>query len=50
VQDRAFAADVEHMFLADFDKSRPENLAGFDAGSILFRLQCRAAALMSPEQ
>jgi len=50
VQDRAFAVDVEHMFLADFDKSRPENLAAFDTGSLLFRLQCRAAALMSPEQ
>ena len=50
IQDRAFAADVENMFLADFDKSRPENLAGFDTGSLLFRLKCRAAALMSPEQ
>ena len=50
VQDQSFAADVENMFLADFDRSRPENLAAFDTGSILFRLQCRAAALMSPEQ
>lgn len=50
VHDRAFAADVENMFLADFDKSRQENLRAFDAGSLLFRLKCRAAALMSPEQ
>ncbi len=50
VQDRAFAADVENMFLADFDKSRPEDLAAFDKGSLRFRLKCRAAALMSPEQ
>jgi cardiolipin synthase len=50
VQDRAFAVDVENMFLADFDKSRQENLAAFDTGSLLFRLKCRAAALMSPEQ
>ena len=50
VQDRSFAIDVENMFLADFDKSRPENLAAFDTDSLLFRLKCRAAALMSPEQ
>ncbi|MCK9589109.1 MAG: cardiolipin synthase [Terrimicrobiaceae bacterium] len=50
VQDRAFAADVENMFLADFDRSRPEDLRAFDVGSFLFRVKCRAAALMSPEQ
>lgn len=50
VQDRAFAAEVENMFLADFDRSRPEDLRAFDRGSLLFRLKCRAAALMSPEQ
>ncbi|MFZ4776161.1 MAG: cardiolipin synthase, partial [Terrimicrobiaceae bacterium] len=50
VQSRAFAMDVERMFLADFDKSRPENLREFEAGSLAFRLKCRAAALMSPEQ
>ncbi len=50
VQDRAFAGDVENMFLADFDRSRPEDLRAFDEGSLLFRLKCRAAALMSPEQ
>jgi len=50
VQDEKFAADVEAMFLADFDKSRPENLRAFEDGSLLFRLKCRAAALMSAEQ
>ncbi|MFA7344670.1 MAG: cardiolipin synthase [Terrimicrobiaceae bacterium] len=50
VQDRAFALDVENMFLADFDRSRPEDLRTFEEGSLLFRLKCRAAALMSPEQ
>ena len=50
VQDAGFAGEVEHMFLADFDRSRREDLASFDNGSLLFRLKCRAAALMSPEQ
>jgi len=50
VQDRAFAVDVENMFLADFDRSLPEDLRSFDEGSMLFRLKCRTAALMSPEQ
>ena len=50
VQDAGFASEVEHMFLADFDRSRPENLNVFDDGSLLFQLKCRAAALMSPEQ
>ena len=50
IQDRKFAADVEHMFLADFDRCRPENLFAFEKGSLLFRLKCRLAALMSPEQ
>lgn len=50
VQDEKFAADVEAMFLADFDQSKTENLRAFEDGSLLFRLKCRAAALMSPEQ
>ena len=50
VQDKKFAADVEAMFLEDFDRSRPENLRAFEDGSLLFRLKCRAAALMSAEQ
>lgn len=50
IQSRDFAVDVEHMFLADFDRSRPENLRAFEEGPLAFRLKCRAAALMSPEQ
>ena len=50
VQDKKFASDVETMFLADFDRSRAENLRAFENGSFFFRFQCRAAALMSPEQ
>jgi cardiolipin synthase len=50
VQDKKFADEVEAMFLADFDQSKSENLRAFEDGSLLFRLKCRAAALMSPEQ
>ena len=50
VQDKKFATEVEAMFLADFDRSRPENLRAFEDGSLLFKLKCRTAALMSPEQ
>ena len=50
VQDKQFAAEVEAMFLADFDRSSPENLRAFEDGSLLFKLKCRTAALMSPEQ
>jgi cardiolipin synthase A/B len=50
VQDRAFAAEVEKMFEADFARSRPEDLHMFAEGSFFFRLKCRLAALMSPEQ
>lgn len=50
VQDTAFAARVEKMFEADFARSQPEDLANFQNGSFLFRLKCRLAALMSPEQ
>lgn len=50
VQDREFAADVENMFLADFDRSRLEDLNIFTKGSLSFRLKCCAAALLSPEQ
>ena len=50
IQDKNFADRLETMFLADFDQSAPEDLGKFDDGSLLFRLQCRAAALMSPEQ
>ncbi|MFZ4599423.1 MAG: cardiolipin synthase [Terrimicrobiaceae bacterium] len=50
IHDSAFAQDVETMFLADFDRSKPEDLMAFENGSLLFRLKSRAAALMSPEQ
>jgi cardiolipin synthase len=50
VQDKRFAADVEAMLLADFERSKLENLRAFEDGSLLFRLKCRIAALMSPEQ
>jgi cardiolipin synthase len=50
IQDARFASKVETMFLADFDRSKPEDLFKFENGSLLFRLKCRAAALMSPEQ
>jgi len=50
VQDKKFAADVEAMFLSDFDRSRSENLRAFEDGNLFFRLKCRTAALMSPEQ
>ncbi len=50
IQDAHFAARMETMFLADFDRSKPEDLLKFEKGSLLFRLKCRAAALMSPEQ
>ncbi len=50
VQDQAFARDVETMFLADFDRCKPEDLSIFENGTHLFRLKRRLAALMSPEQ
>jgi cardiolipin synthase A/B len=50
IQDKEFASRVEHMLLADFDNCRQENLLAFEKGSLLFRLKCRLAALMSPEQ
>jgi len=50
VQDKNFADRIESMFLADFDRSAPEDLSKFEDGSIFFRLKCRSAALMSPEQ
>ena len=50
IQDKTFADQIESMFLADFDRSTPENLRKFEDGSFFFRLQCQSAALMSPEQ
>lgn len=50
VQDTKFAATVEKMFHADFARSKQEDLSHYDKGSFFFRLKCRLAALMSPEQ
>jgi len=50
IQDHTLASQLETMFLADFDRSDPEDLRKFEDGTLLFRLKCRTAALMSPEQ
>jgi cardiolipin synthase len=50
VQDAGFAKSVERMLEKDFARSEAENLQKFDKGKYFFRLKCRLAALMSPEQ
>jgi cardiolipin synthase len=50
IQDLAFAKSVEKMFEKDFARSEAENLHKFEKGKFLFRLKCRLAAMMSPEQ
>ncbi len=51
VQDTKFVREVEQMFEADFARSVEEDLmAKFEKSGFLFRLKCRLAALMSPEQ
>ena len=50
VQDVGFAKSVEKMLEKDFARSEAENLQKYDKGKYLFRLKCRLAALMSPEQ
>jgi len=50
VRSTDLARDVERMFEADFARSKPEDLRKFEGGSFFFRLKCRLAALMSPEQ
>jgi cardiolipin synthase A/B len=50
VQDIGFAKSVEKMLEKDFARSEAENLQRFDKGKYFFRLKCRLAALMSPEQ
>jgi cardiolipin synthase A/B len=50
VQDVGFAKSVEKMLEKDFARSDAENLQKFDKGKYFFRLKCRLAALMSPEQ
>jgi cardiolipin synthase len=50
IQDPAIAQMIENMWIADLAKSREEDLRDFEDGSLAFRLKCRLAALMSPEQ
>lgn len=50
VEDTAFASEVEKMLAADFARATEEDLGGFRKGSFWFRLKCRLAALISPEQ
>lgn len=50
VQDAKFASEVEKMLERDFARSKEEDLGKFDSGGFLFRLKCKLAALMSPEQ
>lgn len=49
-ESRDFAAEVASMLEADFSVSREEDLGVFEKGSFFFRLKCRLASLMSPEQ
>lgn len=48
--DTDFAHSIEQMFLADFAKSKEEDLWSYEHGSLLFRLKCRAASLLSTQQ
>ncbi len=50
IYSKSFAADVEQMLLADFEKSAPADMHAFENASLLFRLKCRAAALLSTQQ
>lgn len=50
VEDRTFAAEVETMLRRDFAQSTREDLAMFERAPFLFRLKCRLASLLSPEQ
>ena len=50
IQDTGFAKTVEKMLEKDFARSEAENLQKFEKGKFSFRLKCRLAALMSPEQ
>lgn len=49
-ESRRFAAEVAGMLEADFAAAREEDLRIFERGTFLFRLKCRVASLMSPEQ
>ena len=47
---RAFANRVETMLEADFARAKPDDLFALENRGFLFRLKCRAAALLSPTQ
>jgi cardiolipin synthase len=50
VEDRTFAKEVEEMLLNDFSNAKEEDLSLFDEANFFFRLKCRLASLISPEQ
>jgi len=50
VEDSAFASEVETMLNHDFANSREEDLSLYKKAGFFFRLKCRLASLMSPEQ
>lgn len=50
VEDSVFASEVETMLNHDFANSREEDLSLYEKAGFLFRLKCRLASLMSPEQ
>ncbi len=50
VASRAFAHRVEQMFESDFTRSKEDDLHALENRGLLFRLKCRAAALLSPTQ
>ncbi|MGH8048531.1 MAG: cardiolipin synthase, partial [Chthoniobacterales bacterium] len=50
IASRAFANRVEAMFEADFAHAKEDDLFALENRGLLFRLKCRAAALLSPTQ
>ncbi len=45
-----FTREVEAMFERDFAASKPDDMLAYENGGLLFRLRCRLAALVSPQQ
>jgi cardiolipin synthase len=50
IASRAFANRVQAMLEADFARAEPDDLFALENRGFLFRLKCRAAALLSPTQ
>lgn len=50
VASRAFANRVEEMLEDDFTRSKEDDLRALENRGLLFKLKCRAAALLSPTQ